>query len=303
MASSVNKEGLRASAEVRSNFVNVYISHGLAFFDDKELLSSWALVNRAFRNAAHTEFERRKQHQHAGIWKAIQSKSYHLWTWKDWVRYERKTMGCVLNGDMLTEVVNESDLCKDFDVLAEISQGGQPVCHGIQPLCYESTRLFPGCKVIVAPWTIQAPLADENKDVFTEGAHDVEDSNYRYWYGHEDCSLQQKTLCKALFGVERAKPNRKTVPANLHVHVVLRRRSTGAMVTVVSSNTPTQIIGEDYGYDVGHYLVKYATHLCPKDKQGRAVYGELGFSLFCADKIDLKAGLNSMLQFNSLPLN
>ena len=304
MASLVKEDGVRASARVRSNVANVYLSHGgLEFLDDKELLSSWAFINRAFRNAVHKEFERRKQQQHSGIWTAIQSKGCYSWTWKDWVRYERKPVGYGLNGDMLTDVANESDLCNDFDVLVEISQGGRPACHGIQALCYESTRLFPGCKVIVAPWTIQAPLADERKDVFTEGAPDGEGSNYRYWYGHEDCSLQQKTICKALYGVEGSKTNIKSLPANLHVHVVLRRRSTGAMVTVLSSHTPTQIIGEDYGYDVGHYLVKYATHLSPKDKQGRTVYGELRFSLFCEGKLDSKTGLNSILQFNSVPLN
>lgn len=98
------------------------------------------------------------------------------------------------------------------------------------------------------------PSLPEESDTFSEeDADDPGLRNYFFWTGRDDCSLQQKTLVKSLYGAHS--PHLVQTMPPIHVHVVLRQRNTGKMVTIISQSRPSQIVGEDYGNKVGHHAI------------------------------------------------
>lgn len=112
---------------------------------------------------------------------------------------------------------------------------------------------------------------------------------YRYWCGRGDVSVQQKSLCNALHGINS--------PEMLKVHVVLRRRQTGQMVlTVLSNSAPNQILGEDYGTS---YEPCYDNHYILFQEDIR-LGCEIRFSLCCATDVD-KA--QNSIQFSTRAIN
>ena len=101
-----------------------------------------------------------------------------------------------------------------------------------------------------------------------------------YWYstGRDDCSLHQRTLCKALYGINMA--------PLLQLHVVFRRRNNGKMMTIISNSTPNQILGEDYEEYVGDHSAYFGSkHTLSKEDD--RLLSETYFNLFClGEEID-----------------
>jgi len=143
-----------------------------------------------------------------------------------------------------------SDVTSDIEVLLEVTKGDNIIWHGITSLTDELDATFR-----VPHFSFDAPLP-EASDVFSEDdAMFPGRRSYFFWCGDADCSVEQKTLCKALYGAHSAFLTQRMPP--IRVRVVLRRRSNGQMVTIISNDCPNHIFGEDYFKPIGSYDVSY----------------------------------------------
>lgn len=199
-------------------------------------------------------------------------------TWKHWCRFEQHETESMKSGKSWN--VQASDL-GDIDVLFEVKKGadGSVVWHDCKPLRRPRRNAIecPGCDFFASPHMNLDLTKPREGDSFEKPDPDFPGlTNYNYWCGRRDCSLQQKTICKALYGINTS--------SLLHVHVVFRRRNTGQMVTVLSSSKPNQIMGEDYEHDVGYYEVSYDSLICEED---RRLGAEISFALFCSEMVDV----------------
>jgi len=113
---------------------------------------------------------------------------------------------------------------------------------------------------------------------------------FYFWSGRADCSIHQKTLCKSLYAgdghPELQSESSRKMPL-FKVHVVLRRRSTGQMVTAISRSQPNEIDGEDSGKPEGTYEVEYVGYGLHLDEPNHAfLMPVLTFKVYSLDKAD-----------------
>lgn len=227
-----------------ANAADVFLAYGGLNYVSASDLRACGVVNRAFKNHARRDFDKRLRECHPSLALAAETNNYNI-TWKDWRRFELDEVEGT--GDRWS--VRVSDLGGDIDVLLELKKrDGTVVWHGCTPLRRDPGDT-PAC-VFAVPHTVLDVSKPQEGDAFEEPDTNYPGlMSYHYWCGRGDCSLQQKSICKALHGVNTS--------SLLQAHVVLRRRSTGQMVTVLSTSKPNQVIGEDYGNEVGEYFVIY----------------------------------------------
>lgn len=262
--------------QLTSKAASVFLSHGsIQYFPTDELLTIFGCVNHEFKEYARREFNDRLVKCHPSLVDAVGSENIDSISWKDWCRFELDEDKSMNMGE---HIISRGESLGDFDVLPEVKKDEQIILHGCSPLRFEGGQVE--CEFMLPHFSIDAPIPgvfDYHKfsypDPYFPGA-----ISYPYWCGRGDVSVQQKSLCKALYGIN--------TPEMLKVHVVLRRRQTGQMVTVLSTSEPNQIIGEDYGEDVGTYLPCYNNRYILFQENNR-LGCEIGFSLCCAsDDVD-----------------
>ena len=273
--------------QLTSKAASVFLANGsIQYFPTDELLTIFGCVNHEFKDYARREFNDRLVKCHPSLVDAVGGlENIDSISWKDWCRFELDEDKSMHMG----EHISRGESLRDFDVLLEVkNQSEQIILHSCSPLRFEGGEVE--CEFRLPHFSIDAPIPgvfDHHEfsypDPYFPGA-----IVYRYWCGRRDVSVQQKTLCKALHGINS--------PEMLKVHVVLRRRQTGQMVTVLSTSEPNQIIGEDYGEDVGNYQPCYDNHYILFQEDNR-LGCEIGFSLFCATD-DVDTAQNS-IQFST----
>ena len=199
-------------------------------------------------------------------------------TWKQWCRFELNELDSMSKGQLLVNL-HASDL-NDIDVLFEMKRTDDEsiVWYGCSPLDPGDAGNCSSSEFTSLPHMeldLSKPYESDKFDM-----HDINYPHlpkYIYWWGREDVSIQQKTLVKALHGLNTS--------CLLQAHVVLRRRSNGQMVTVLSNNEPGQIIGEDYDEEVGEYVPCYrsvSSIYVEDDRLGV----EISFSICCSAETD-----------------
>lgn len=261
-----------------------FLHGGLEYVPTDELLSTFGSINREFKKQARCEFNRRLRQCHPSLVAAVGPSNIDSIGWKEWCRFElgeRKSRKC---GDSWQ--VQASDLT-DIDVLLEVKKNdGSLVWHGCMPLqrgdWRDRQRRYRECPetIFILPhicFDAPKPGADDYQSFESPDPYFPNLTMYHYWCGRRDCSLQQKTICKAIHGIN-------TKPL-LHVQVVLRSRSNGKMVTLMSAKRPNQIIGEDYNNDVGDYELCYCNRYRMFDEDDR-LDASIKFSLYSPQKLD-----------------
>lgn len=255
-----------------ANAADVFLAYGGLNYVSASDLRACGVVNRAFKNHARRDFDKRLRECHPSLALAAETNNYNI-TWKDWRRFELDEVEGT--GDRWS--VRVSDLGGDIDVLLELKKrDGTVVWHGCTPLRRDPGDT-PAC-VFAVPHTVLDVSKPQEGDAFEEPDTNYPGlMSYHYWCGRGDCSLQQKSICKALHGVNTS--------SLLQAHVVLRRRSTGQMVTVLSTSKPNQVIGEDYGNEVGEYFVIYNCNSLLYEEDDR-LGCEIGFDIYCSETLD-----------------
>lgn len=189
-------------------------------------------------------------------------------------RFELEGKASRSSGGVLWPSAQMSDLTTDIDILLEVKQGSNTIWHGVQPFSVGTANgNDSSCHSIdfafqFPHYTFQAPLP-ERLDRFPTGRFDL--GNIK-----EESSVQFKTVFKALYGATRLGSRRRSMPA-LRAHVVLRRRSTGKMVTVLSTSSPV-IRGEADGKPRGNFKVDYTETI------GIEFVAKISFSLHCSSE-------------------
>jgi hypothetical protein len=260
----------------------------LEYLTTDRLLPTFGATSREFRKRARQEFNRRLQLCHPSL-AAAAGRDIDRISWRDWKRFELDESDSRGTGESWQVTVEN---LADIDVLWEVKKkDGQIVWHGFAPLRRGAPyswnpRFHDGPEASFnLPRTIfdaPIPTADDDSKFESPSRFFRGLTDYHYWSGRYDCSLQQRTICKLLYGIN-------TYPL-LHIHAVMRRRSNGKMITLVSSvNEPNQILGEDYGHDVGEYRVNYYNSENMKyggDDDDDRVFVKIGFELFCSEEVD-----------------
>ncbi len=258
-----------------SKVANISLENdGLQFLPTDNLLPTLARVNRTFMDYSRREFNQRLRRHHPSLVQSVNN--INDITWRDWCRFE---MGENSRNNIGNHwQLGASDLGSDIDVLFELKKNdGSVIWHSCKPL-EGVPGDCPECHFRL-PHIVLDSLMPKDDDIFEEPDDRFPGlTSYHYWSGRSDCSLQQKSICKSIYGIN--------TPHMLRVHVVFRRRSTGQMMTVISCSTPNQIIGEDYGNSVGgEYDVIYQNCNILFDEDDR-VGTEISFSLFCSEDVD-----------------
>ena len=177
------------------------------------------------------------------------------------------------------------DAVSDIDVLFEMRKGDELIWHDIAPLWLDGL----GATFSLPQWSLTVPLPTEN-DRFSEPV--------------ENSSLERKALFKAIFGAHNPSHFSETMPP-IHVRVSLRRRSTGKIVTIISSNKPESLA--NFPNDDGEFGSETVFGLCYSNKRPLSAedrgftYAELVVMLECTplgqdaetsrDSITLKTNL------------
>jgi hypothetical protein len=250
---------------------DTFLLHGgLEYITTDELLSFFGATNHEFRKHARREFNFRLKQCHPALAAACDNIS-----WRQWKRFEMDESESRESGESW-EVYGSDDLM-DIDVLLEVTNNdnGAIVWHGCTPLERGPEATF---NVPHMFFDAPKPDADDMLEFESPSPHFPGLTDYHYWIGRRDCSLQQKTLCKSLYRIAETEPL-------LHVHVVLRRRSNGKMVTLLSNTKPNQILGEDYGNNVGEYSGCYHNQHELFEDDDR-VASELSFELNCPNEVE-----------------
>jgi hypothetical protein len=228
-----------------------FLHGGLEYLTTDRLLPTFGATSREFRKRARQEFNHRLKLCHPSL-AAAAGRDIDRMSWRDWRRFELGESESRGTGESWQVTVEN---LADIDVLWEVTKKdtGQIVWHGFAPLRRgepprRSNLRFndsPKASFNLPRTIFDAPIPTADDDSKFESPsprfHGLTD--YHYWSGRNDCSLQQRTICKLLFGIN--------IYPLLHIHAVMRRRSNGKMITLMSANKPNQIIGEDYGDDVG----------------------------------------------------
>ena len=273
---AVNNDGL-AEEDESSKAANVFLAHGsIQYFPTDELLTIFGCVSHEFKDYARREFNDRLVKCHPSLVDAVGGGSENIdsISWKDWCRFELGEDKSMHMGEHIS--ISRGESLRDFDVLLEVKMSEQIILHGCSPLRFEGGEVE--CEFRLPHFSIDAPMPDDHDEFSYPDPYFPGAICYRYWCGRDDVSVQQKSLCKALYGINS--------PEMLKVHVVLRSRQTGKMVTVLSTSEPNQIIGEDYGDDVGNYAPCYDNR-CILFQEDNRLGCEIGFDLYCAtDDVD-----------------
>ncbi len=265
--------------QLTSKAASVFLAYGsIQYFPTDELLTIFGCVNHEFKDYARREFNDRLVKCHPSLVDAVGgSENIDSISWKDWCRFE---LGEDKSMHMGEHISSRGESLSDFDVLLEVKKSEQIILHGCSPLRFEGDEGDEvECEFRLPHFSIDAPMpeVDDHDEFSYPDPYFPGAIAYRYWCGRDDVSVQQKSLCKALHGINS--------PEMLKVHVVLRSRQTGQMVTVLSSSEPNQIIGEDYGNDVGDYEPKYDNR-CILFQEDNRLGCEIGFNLYCATDVD-----------------
>lgn len=276
------------SSEIRSSQVfDIFFHHGgLEFVTSDKLLSTVGAVSREFKRQARREFNSRLTRCHPSLVDAVGPDNIDSFSWKDWCRFELSERESRERGESMSLTASHLE---DIDVLLEVSMYGRGlVWHGCAPLQRGEhrmqnrivTRHCPGATFILHPllsFDAPKPTAEDIHKFESPSPHFPGLTDYHYWSGRRDVSINQKTLCKALFGI-----NSKAL---LHVHTVLRRRSNGKMVTLISAWRPNGIIGECYGNNIGDYIPSYCNRKLLLDDDDR-VDADVTFEIACSEEVD-----------------
>ena len=266
----------------RSNASDLFLNHGLQFVANEDM-PRLSLVSRSFLSAARCELLQRCEKQHPSLALALkQSDGNQNITWRAWRRFELETQASMAHWP----IQHVDEIYGDVDVLLEISKGGSMVWSGVAPLRRDERgheQRVMECNWQVPHWSFDAPVPVRG-DVFSSPDRNFPGlTSYHYWMGRQDCSTLQKTICKTLYGVHSPSDDEDSEPPSpLHVQVVLRRRSTGQMVTVISSSEPGFVSGEDSGNPAGSYDVNYQKNVCAVVTRDLNLVAFLDFSLFCS---------------------
>eukprot|EP00956_Cyclotella_meneghiniana_P002123 scaffold2407_cov57-Cyclotella_meneghiniana.AAC.10 len=263
-------------SSLSSHVFEIFFLHGgLEFVTTDKLLSTVGAASREFKRQARREFNSRLTRCHPSLVDAVAVGPDNIDSigWKEWCRFELGERESRERGESMSLTANDF---ADIDVLLEVTMDGSGlVWHGCTPLRRRGEYLFPDADFVVPKlvFDIPKPAARE--------LHRFESPSlefpYHYWSGHNDVSMNQKTLCKALFGINSR--------ALLHVHVVLRKRSNGKMLTVLSAHEPDEIMGECCGHNIGDYLVSYCNRESLFDDDDR-VCAAVSFDVTCSEKVD-----------------
>lgn len=230
------------------------LNGGLKYLLNDILFPSFALVDKNCRQKAMQELAIRCKDVHPSLFAAItatadtddEAPSLSYGQWKRFELDERASRG-MDKCDAWPKLL--SDMEKDIDVLLEVRRGGTLVCHGMTPL---DLNMDFGCVFKVPHWGFDAPLPGRDVVLSEEVIH--------------------KTFCEALYGAHSSHLVQTMPP--LHVHVVLRRRSTGKMVTIISQDNPNEIIDEF------SFKVDYGQAHGPLFKLNGSFYASLELELF-----------------------
>ena len=244
-----------------------------------KLLSTVGAVSREFKRKARREFNSRFTRCHPSLVDAVGPDNIDSLGWRDWCRFELGERESRSRGEKMWLTANDF---ADIDVLLEVTMDGRGlVWHGCAPLHRRDEYIFnsPDADFVVPELIFDAPKPPaEDLHEFESPSLDFPGlTDYHYWSGRSDVSMNQKTLCKALFGI-----NSRSI---LHVHVVLRKRSNGKMLTVLSAGVPNSILGECCGNNIGDYLANYCNRELLFDDDDR-VGVDVCFGVACSKKVD-----------------
>jgi hypothetical protein len=268
----------------------VFLLNGLKYLSNDILFPSFALLDKNCQQKAMQEVAIRCKEAHPSLYAAITAADTDdnapSLSYGEWKRFEL--------GEKLSRKTEKrdswpmqlSDAVTDIDALLEVRRGTSLVCQGMTPLALEEDELGQFiCAFEVPHWGFDAPLPGQDDTFFGEqtmyimGGSRLNLHKFFFWCGRNDCSVMQKTLCKAFYGAHSSHLVQTMPP--LHIHIVLRRRSTGKMVTIISQDVPNQIIGEDYGNEPGDYHIHYDNASDPLFEFDGDFYASARFTLFC----------------------
>lgn len=199
-------------------------------------------------------------------------------TWKQWCRFELNELDSMSKGQLLAHL--QAPNLDDIDVLFEMKRTDDEsiVWYGCSPLDPGDAGNCSSSEFTSLPHMELDLSKPHESDKFD--MHDINYPHlplYKFWCGRQDVSILQKTLVKALHGLNTS--------CLLQAHVVLRRRSTGQMITILSNDEPNQIIGEDYGEEAGEYVPCYQNSTVIYAGDDRLGV-EISFSICCSAETD-----------------
>ena len=241
--------------------IDVFVFYGFSFFHPDELFPTIAQTSRTWHIQAMRSLYAYCKRRHPGLVAACSAES-HFISYRRFKRFIMDPEASRESGNLWTGLTRP-DIGKDgdIDVIFELSRGEEVIGSSVAPFdalgrCDDE----PECKFSIPNFSFMAPLPD-SADGFAK--HDPNFPGYPafpFWCGGDDCSDQQKAIVKTLYGGSWLGKRHLKLPNEtpLHVRLVMRRRSTGAMVTIMSTSTPNQIIGEDYHSPIGgEYVAAY----------------------------------------------